>query len=165
MKYLLLACALLCSSVHAEDGPMTSDQILEIIVELGDNVLVDGNIVRFEFAEVPIVYIYDNNADRMRFMTPIIEVDQLAEGMLLRAMQANFSSVLDARYAVSNGSVWAAFLHPTSQLTGVMVLSAMQQVASAALTFGTEYSGGTITFGGGNDAPAEEEPAPEEHDT
>ena len=61
--------------------------------------------------------ITDENADRMRVIVPIIKVEDVEEGELLRLMQANFDSALDARYSVANGVIWSAFIHPLSILS------------------------------------------------
>ncbi|MBT8112371.1 MAG: hypothetical protein KJO81_07150 [Gammaproteobacteria bacterium] len=47
----------------------------------------------------------------MRVIVPIVKVADIEEGELLRLMQANFDSTLDARYSVANGVVWSAFIH------------------------------------------------------
>ena len=61
-------------------------------------------------------------------------------------MKANFHTALDARYAISDGILWAAFIHPLKELTTEQVKSAITQVYSCARTFGTHYSGGTLIF-------------------
>ena len=50
--------------------------------------------------------IADPRADRMRAMVPIRSADALEQDELLRLMQANFDSALDARYAVAQGRLW-----------------------------------------------------------
>ena len=158
MKYLLPLILLVAGimPLKAEEEGMNPDRIVEIIIEIGDEVLVDRNIVQFRFAEVPMIMVYDNSADRMRIISPIAKLEELEEGELLRTMQANFASALDVRYAVSSGTMWSAFLHPISQLTSPMVVSAIQQVAAANLTFGTEYTSTGMTFGGGDAQPKPE---------
>ena len=66
---------------------------------------------------------------------------------------ANFHNALDARYAVSNGNVFAAFLHPLSSLEENDLRSALRQVSQLVANFGTTYSSGGLQF-----APGEEEP-------
>lgn len=149
MKILknILFILVLSPLVDAAETIQQADQIVEIIVEVGDDVLIEGNLVRFKFADVDMILVYDERADRMRIMAPVIPVAELEGDMLVKAMQANFSSVLDVRYAISGDTLWSAFLYPTSQLTRLMILSALQQVATARLTFGSEYSSGAGHFG------------------
>ena len=60
---------------------------------------------------------------------------------------ANYHSSLDARYAVSQGIVYSAFLHPLSTLADDQLASALRQVAALATTFGSTYSSGELMFG------------------
>ena len=71
---------------------------------------------------------------------------------LMRALQANFDSALDARYAVANELVWATYIHPLSPLLEGQFLSAVAQTYTAAETFGTTYTSGAFTYGGGDSA-------------
>lgn len=135
------------AGVHA----MTPQRILATIHELGDDVRAQPSVVEFTYERVPVMLVYDQNADRMRLVSPIVEVKDLEEGMLMKAMQANFHNVLDVRYAVSNGVVWSAFIHPMSDLSDELLRSAIHQVAVARVTFGNEYSSGVMVFGPGND--------------
>ena len=62
-------------------------------------------------------------------------------------LEANFHSALDGRYAISNGMVYAAYIHPLSPLRPEEVRSALRQVAELGKTFGTTYSSGELLFG------------------
>lgn len=46
----------------------------------------------------------------MRVMIPINAADVLPPEELLRLMQANFDSALDARYAIANELLWGVFI-------------------------------------------------------
>jgi len=162
---VVLFIAILFPFSYAAETIQKADQIVEIIVEVGEEVLIEGNVVRFVFADVDMLLVYDERADRMRIMSPVISASELNGEMLVKAMQANFSSVLDVRYAISGDTLWSAFLYPTSQLTRLMVLSALQQVATARLTFGTEYSSGAGHFGVNPEGETPEEKTTEEPKT
>ncbi len=127
---------------------MTPDLMIQTINQVGDHIQVNGNMVQFVFYNVTIVLVFDANADRMRLIAPIIEVDKLEDNMLMQAMEANFHSALDARYAISNGMVWSAFVHPMSELSDAFFRIAINQVAVAHLTFGNQYTSGALVFGG-----------------
>ena len=131
---------------------MTPDLMIQTINQVSDHVQVNGNMVQFVFYNVTIVLIFDANADRMRLIAPIIEVDKLEENMLMQAMEANFHSALDARYAISNGMVWSAFVHPMSELSDAFFRIAINQVAVAHLTFGEQYTSSALVFGGSEGA-------------
>lgn len=94
--------------------------------------------------------ITDENADRMRVIVPIVKVEDVEEGELLRLMQANFDSALDARYCVANGIIWGAFIHQLSILSDQELLSGLAQAITAASSFGSTYSSGALIFRGGD---------------
>ena len=145
-----------------DPGPaaMTPEKMLATLNEIGVEVQVEGPVLRFMYEEVPLALVYDEQADRMRVVSGIMRVDDLQEGMLTKAMQANFHSVLDVRYAISDGVVWSAFIHPLSDLSDDLLRSAVHQVAVARVTFGTQYTSGAMVFG----EPGEEPNAPGDGD-
>ncbi|MEM9558442.1 MAG: hypothetical protein AAGC60_29590 [Acidobacteriota bacterium] len=130
---------------------MKPRSMISTLRSIGRDVEVDDNVVNFTFEDVPIALIFDTAADRMRLISPIVESERIDETMLLHAMEANFHSVLDARYAISSGLVWSVFLHPLSDLSGELLRSAVEQVAIARLTFGNEYTSGLLFFGSANE--------------
>ena len=52
--------------------------------------------------------ITDENADRMRIIVPVTAAEVVSEDLLVRVMQANFDSALDARYAIAKDTLWSA---------------------------------------------------------
>ncbi len=134
------------SAAHSAER-MTSKALEEIINELSEDVKVEGNSVQFSFQGVSMFLIHDTNADRMRLVSPIIETKNLQAGMLEKAMEANFHTALDARYAISDGIVWSVFIHPLSDLQPSFFKSAILQVATARATFGDQYTSGALLFG------------------
>lgn len=85
--------------------------------------------------------------DRMRIIAPITEVNALDAETLQKMLTANFHSALDGRYAIGNGVVYAAFLHPRSTLQAEDFRSALRQVGELVRTFGSTYSSGGLSFG------------------
>lgn len=55
---------------------------------------------------------------------------------LLRLLQANFDSALDARYAVARGILWAVYIHPLSALTDREFLPGLGQTVNIVRTYG-----------------------------
>jgi len=100
--------------------------------------------------------VYDIGADRMRIVIPIEQTDELEDGELLRLMQANFDSALDARYAIARGLVWGTYIHPLSTLTDEEFLVGLGQTANVVLTFGDSYSSGMFMFNSGDSAEIEQ---------
>ena len=94
-------------------------------------------------------------AIRMGELIPIEGTDNLSKDELLRLMQANFDSALDARYAIAQGQLWGAFIHPLSSLTDEEFLLEIGQTANVVASFGSGYSSGMFIFGGGDSGEIE----------
>lgn len=131
---------------EAPRGPMTQQRLHEIVAATGRDVRVEGNVAAFYLGEVAMLCISDPNADRMRIFAAVKRVEEASAEEIFAAMQANFHSALDVRYAISQGMIFSAFLHPLSPLTQEQVVSAIRQVAAARETFGDSYSSGTLFF-------------------
>ncbi len=85
--------------------------------------------------------------DRMRLMVPIAQIDGVEPRFLNALLEANIHSTLDARYGVSEGTVYAVYLHPISTLDEADFTSAFQQTLNLARTLGTSFSSGKLQFG------------------
>ncbi|KIC51427.1 hypothetical protein RA29_03080 [Tateyamaria sp. ANG-S1] len=132
------------------EPPMTLLRMAEIIRAIDPAAQPAGNAIQFTIEDIPIIVIADPVADRMRAMVPIRSADGLDTSELMRLMQANFDSALDARYAVAQGRLWGVFIHPLSSLEKDQLLSAFVQTINVARTYGQSYSGGATVFGGGD---------------
>lgn len=84
-----------------------------------------------------VMVIADQEHNRMRVITPVADADQVTPEVLRRMMEANFTTALDVRYAIFQGRVWAAFLHPLDSLTERELRSALNQVVTLVKTTGT----------------------------
>ncbi|MDY8136399.1 hypothetical protein [Aquimarina sp. 2201CG5-10] len=137
---------------------MDNNRLLEIITKQADTVSgISGNW-QFVYKEIPMLCVTDATNNRMRIIAPIIQSENLDENLLLDSLTANFHSALDVKYAISNGILWSAYVHPLKELTDHQVESALSQVYLAAKTFGTTFSSTELIFGGRNneEAPKEE---------
>ena len=148
MKALLISCFfILCTSMACADD-MTQDEMEKIVI---DNVNVikhkKGNVL-FSYKGIEIALISDIKYNRMRLISPITSYSSLSSDALESIMKSNFHLALDARYAVSGEVVYSAFIHPLSSLTKKELLSALNQVATLARTFGTTYTSGELVFKG-----------------
>ncbi len=144
------------------DRPMTAERLGELILSIDDQATLDGNSWFFKVLDLDVVMVYDIGADRMRIVIPIGKADDLEDGKLLRLMQANFDSALDARYAIARGLVWGAYIHPLSTLTDEEFLVGLGQTANVVLTFGSSYSSGLFMFNSGDSADIEQQKLIEE---
>ncbi len=153
-----------CGNVTAQDrdesssapalnsNPMTAERLGELIRGIDEEAEASGPVWAFRVADLEVVVIYDVSADRMRIIIPIGPVEDIPKDELVRVMQANFDSALDARYAIANGKLWAVFIHPLSELSDEEFLVGLGQTANVVLTYGTTYSSGLLIFGGGDSA-------------
>ena len=117
--------------------------------------MLNGSTWFFHVAELETVVVYDIDADRMRIIIPIGPTENIEKEELLRLMQANFDSALDARYAIAQDTLWGAFIHPLSTLTDENFLVGLGQTANVVMSFGTSYSSGLFIFGSGDSAEIE----------
>ncbi|WP_378175147.1 hypothetical protein [Aquimarina sp. SS2-1] len=126
---------------------MNNDILSEIITKNADTLAgVSGNW-QFVYKETMMLCITDSANNRMRIISPITESGNLDKDLLLDTMTANFHSALDVKYAISNGILWSAYVHPLKELSREQVESAISQVYLAAKTFGTTFSSTELLFG------------------
>jgi len=111
--------------------------------------VMEGELGRWQFKAggVSMICLTDETHDRMRIVAPVMEESKMTPDQREQVMRANFHTALDARYAVRDGVLYSAFIHPLSPLTEEEVSSAVSQVAELAKTFGSTYSSGALTFG------------------
>ena len=134
----------------AAEPPMTMQRLGEIVLALDPEARVGLNAIELTLADIPVIVVADPLADRMRAMVPIRSTEGMTAEELMRLLQANFDTALDARYAVARGRLWGVFIHPLSPLEKDQFLSALVQTVNVARTYGQTYSGGAETFGGGD---------------
>lgn len=94
-----------------------------------------------------VMVITDETHNRMRIITPVVEVAELEESIWLLALTANFDRALDARYAVNGDFLWSAFIHPLKELSDGQFESGLNQVVTLADTFGTTFCSTDLIFG------------------
>lgn len=129
---------------------MTAKAMADLVKSFDAEASVQGNLISFTLQDREVLIVSDEKRDRMRALTPIAPADLLDEALLLRMAQANYDSVLDARYAVADGLLWSVFIHPLGSLQQEDLISAIAQVVTAAETFGLTYTSGAMVFGGGD---------------
>ena len=150
MFWPLAAAAQDAPEASRPEAQMTMQRLGEIVLALDPDARVQGAAIEFTLEDIPVIVVADPIADRMRAMVPIASAEALTQDDLMRMMQANFDSALDARYAVANGRLWGVFLHPLSPLEKDQFISGLVQTITVARTYGTAYSSGGAVFGGGD---------------
>lgn len=134
------------SPVRSQD--MRPEKLKELIVQVSDTLQNNGNAFQFMYKQKLMICIYDEKANRMRIISPIVKREELEEDELLNALVANFHSALDVKYALSDEIIWSVYTHPLKELSEEQVLDAIEQVFAAAVTFGTTYSSTDLVFPG-----------------
>lgn len=119
---------------------------------LGDQVkrvVSEPNVMwQFSARGFPMFIQTQDTVDRMRIVAFVADAKELAAEHLSTLLEANYHSALDARYALSDGYVVAAFIHPLAELSYRQFVLGLYQVINCADTCGTTFSGGTLVFGG-----------------
>lgn len=149
MQRLVFTLLIICTlSLHTRAQEMNGERLKELITEVSDTLQNVGNAFQFMYKEKLLVCIFDENANRMRIISPIIERKKIEEEELLNALVANFHSALDVKYALSDEIIWSVYTHPLRELSDHQVVDAIEQVFTAAVTFGSTYSSTNLVFPG-----------------
>ena len=131
------------------DG-MNNQRIGELLANLDLDLSGGDGFWRLVIDGRTVMIITDENADRMRIIVPVTAAEALREDLLVRVMQANFDSALDARYAIAKDTLWSAYIHPLRSLDDEEFLLGLGQAFNLANTFGNNYASGLLIFGGGD---------------
>lgn len=126
---------------------MDLDELEQVLHRVADEVEGDEGRWQLRLGEVALACMTDLRFDRMRIIAPIAELEEINDEIRDACLEANFHTALDARYATSDGVLYAAFIHPLSPLDAEQAESAIRQVASLVETFGTTFSSGALVFG------------------
>ena len=95
---------------------------------------------------MPMMCLTDEFHNRMRIVTPVAEMKDVTDEQIRAAMEGNFHSALDVKYAISSDVMWVAYIHPLKELTKDQLLDAISQVYNGAMTFGTIYTSTELGF-------------------
>ncbi|QSZ41107.1 hypothetical protein GJV85_02895 [Sulfurimonas aquatica] len=130
------------------ESPMTQEILHHIAKSSADTEILEEDIgyLFFKYRGTKMVLLSDEEHNRMRIISPITAYSPLAPKIKDSLMNSNFHLALDARYAVSENVLYAAFIHPLSTLTTEDFKSALKQVYNLADSFGMTYSSGQLEF-------------------
>ena len=170
-RHILIVSACLCFALLAGPGcvaaqdedeegappalnekPMSAVRLGESILAVDEDAILEETAWIFALEELEVIVVYDIEADRMRIIIPIGPATDIPQEELVRLMQANFDSALDARYAIAQDTLWGVFIHPLSELSDDEFLTALGETVNIVLTYGTSYSSGLLIYGGGDSA-------------
>ena len=136
-----------CAQTPERLQPMTLNRLEQILESEVSNVEGENGQWRFSVGGRAVVVLADGSNDRMRVFSPVVPVEDLTPQQVQGMLAANFHTALDARYATTDGTVVAGYVHPLSTLQGDNFRSALRQVVSLAETFGESYSSNALNFG------------------
>ena len=125
---------------------MNNEKLGEIIYVVADSLRGKAGNWQFVIKDRLLICVTDENNNRMRIMSPIVEQKKLAYTDMLKVMEANFHTALDVKYAISDNLLWSVFIHPLKELNKIQVVDAIQQVYMAASTYGTTYNSSGLLF-------------------
>ena len=135
------------SETAVSDRPMTQARMELLFADMVDAIMGPPGAIQTRVEGINVYLISDVHNDRMRIIAPIAMVESVDPRVNELLLHANFHSTLDARYAVSDGVFYSAFLHPISSLSPELLESAFAQVLSLSKTFGSTFSSGMLEFG------------------
>lgn len=131
-----------------EFGRMSCQRLDALIRRVGEDVEGAEGFWQFTLYERQLICVADEEDDRMRVMTGVTPVSEMTADQLSECFEANYDRTLDVRYCISDGMLWAAFIHPLGSLSSCLLRSACNQVVEAANNFGTSYSSGELRYQG-----------------
>lgn len=146
ISFLSLIFTILSFTIQAQMNNETMGKIIE--KEASE---VEGGLGSWQliYGQRLLYIITDENANRMRIFTPVIEESELEDGQLKKMLEANFHSALDAKYCLYEGLVITVYTHPLKELQSDQFIDAMRQVVTLADTFGGSYSSTGVIFNPG----------------
>ncbi len=144
--YILVTVLSLSVTFPTQSQNMNNEDLEKIIYVVADSLRGNTGNWQFMIKDRILLCVTDENNNRMRIMSPIIEQKKLAYADMLKLMEANFHTALDVKYAISNDLLWSVYIHPLKELGKDEVLSAINQVYAAAMTYGTTYNSTGLTF-------------------
>ncbi len=144
--YILVTVLSLAVTFPSQSQNMNNEDLEKIIYVVADSLRGNTGNWQFMIKDRILLCVTDENNNRMRIMSPIIEQKKLAYADMLKLMEANFHTALDVKYAISNDLLWSVYIHPLKELGKDEVLSAINQVYAAAMTYGTTYNSTGLTF-------------------
>jgi hypothetical protein len=132
--------------VLLEKSPMTQESMEGFVLGKTQVLEEQKGYILFRYQGVKMALLSDEEHNRMRIIAPITRYSNLAPKIKDSLMHSNFHLALDARYAVSEDTLYAAFIHPLSTLAQEDLESALKQVYNLHSNFGKTYSSGQLDF-------------------
>lgn len=122
-------------------GPMDQVRLERIFEDQVEKIAGGAGYLRSQVDGVDVVLISDPDTDRMQLIVPVPLTETVGVPHLVGMLQANFHHGLDARYALSDGIIYATFAHRLSTLTRDDFIAGYRQALDLARRFGEVADG------------------------
>jgi len=154
-SFLLLISQSFLSSALAEEklsetSAMNNKRLHQLISRIDAKPKGQPGYWQIQYKNIPVYIITDERANRMRIISPITSSNSISKEKLIRMMQANFDSALDARYSIAKEKLWSAYIHPLAELSDEQFYSGLAQTITLVKSYGDTYSSGALVFKGGD---------------
>jgi len=147
-SFFLSLILLFIINLYSYSQDMNPEKLQQIITKVSDSTELNGNTIRFLYKQKLLICVFDEKANRMRIISPIVDKEQIEEEHLLNSLVANFHSALDVKYALSDEIIWSVYTHPLKELKKYQLEDAILQVFLANKNFGTTYASTNMIFPG-----------------
>ncbi|WP_353779970.1 hypothetical protein [Winogradskyella sp. 3972H.M.0a.05] len=147
MKKVLFILSLFVTPIITSQN-MTNEKLNEIFSSVSDTIQGQPGAWQLKIKDVTMISLTDSTNNRMRIISPIIEIERLDKDLMQAALVANFHTALDVKYAISDNILWSTFIHPLRELTEEQVQDAISQVYYANVNFGTTFASTSLVFPG-----------------
>lgn len=155
--FLLALCSLSLGWSTEGRAQMDNQKLLEIVEREAEDIGGEVGAWHLYLKDRVLLILTDEENNRMRIFTPIVEERVIDAEDMHKMLEANFHTALDAKYSIYEGFVISTYTHPLRELSEAQLLDAMHQVIRLAETFGSTYSSTDLLFGGqGEEREAEE---------
>ena len=104
----LVLATLTFNGAYAAEVPMDNERLGRLIQRIDENAEGQPGFWRAIIAGRAVTVITDENADRMRIISPVVQAEDLDPELMFRLLQANFDTALDARYSIAATPAFAA---------------------------------------------------------
>ena len=145
MRQLLLLVALLSATTIFGQN-MSSKKLGKILKKHAVELKGDKGGWEVLLDKRPILVAADEEANRLRIFTFVVELADVNSDELEKLLRANFTKAVDAKYAIRNGLVMSIYSHPLKESTELQIADALQQVNNLAENFRTSYSSTELPF-------------------
>lgn len=152
MRYFslfLIATLPLFQAVDTSAQKMDNKRLEKILTKVTDSIQGKEGYWQVSYEDITVLVITDQKHNRMRMITPIAYISELKETIYIEALEANFHTALDVKYAISDKIMWTVFIHPFKELSENQIKDAIKQVYYGTKTFGDSYSSTDLVFPSG----------------